>query len=128
MRFTARSLTPRRLAAVALVALTATLPACSVLGKKDGGSPPETMQVRNASGETVFYLYARPSGTSEWGSDLLSGDSYTMSDGKTGTVTLPRSRSCMYDFRGTNLRAEKQVVVPNVNVCRTPTVVVPAMR
>lgn len=114
--------------ALPALALLAALPACSVLGKKDGGSPPETLQVRNASGETLFYVYARPSGTSEWGSDLLAGDSYTMSDGETGTVRLPRSRSCLYDFRGTNLRAEKQAVVSDVNVCRTPTVVIPAMR
>ncbi len=114
--------------ALPALALLATLPACSVLGKKDAGTPPEKMEVRNSTGETLFYLYARPAGTTTWSEDLLDGDAYTMSDGESGQITLPRSRTCLYTFRGTDLSATKQVVLTDVDVCRTRTLVVTAMR
>ena len=113
------------------LALGVTLSGCNLLGGLmggGGGTPPETLTVKNGSGETLFYLYARPSGTNSWSDDLLEGDAYTMSDGETGSIKLPSSRSCLYDFRGTALSAEKEYVASKFNVCRNGTLTIGTMR
>lgn len=112
------------------LALAAALPACSVLtmGRSSDGTPPENLTVKNSAGETLFYLYARPSGSDTWSSDLLEGNAYTMSDGETGSIRLPASRSCTYDFRGTNLGGTKQFTAMGFNVCRNGTLTVGTLR
>lgn len=113
-----------------VLALAATVPACSIL-PMSGGTPPEKLTVLNESGETLFYLYARPSGSQEWSGDLLSDpddETYTMSDGERGTVPLPASRSCTYDFRGTDLGGTKEYVATRFDVCKNRTLTVGAMR
>lgn len=112
-----------------VLALAATVPACSILPMSGGGgTPPEKLTVLNESGETLFYLYARPSGSQEWSGDLLKDEAYTMSDGERGTITLPTSRSCTYDFRGTDLSASKEYVATRFDVCKNRTLTVGAMR
>lgn len=111
-----------------VLALAATLPACSILPMSGGNTPPEKLTVRNEAGETLFYLYARPSGTNTWSGDLLKDEAYTMSNGESGMITLPASRSCTYDFRGTNLGGTKEYTAMGFNVCRNGTLTVGTLR
>jgi hypothetical protein len=63
------------------------------------GTPPGNpiIVIENNTGESLPQLYVRKSGTTSWGTDLSP---YTMSNGKSCTVTLPESLSAnnVYDI------------------------------
>jgi hypothetical protein len=62
-----------------------------------GGSGSLTVTVVNNTGETIWYLYAKPSSSSDWGQDRL-GSSSTLSNGSSLEISLPTAGN--WDFRG----------------------------
>jgi hypothetical protein len=53
----------------------------------------------NNSSQSLHYMYAAPSETSEWGDDLL-GETGTLEAGEQGIVFIgDGSDQCLYDFR-----------------------------
>lgn len=53
----------------------------------------------NNSSQSLHYMYAAPSNTTDWGDDLL-GESGTLEAGYQGTVFIgDGSDQCLYDFR-----------------------------
>jgi len=87
-----------------------------------------SIQVTNSVGETIFYLYVRPSGSGQWSGDLLAGagqDLYTFQDGETGDLAIPGlgDGTCRFDFKATALDESKVLsTVNNVDLCNSPSV------
>ena len=53
----------------------------------------------NNSSQSLHYMYAAPSETTDWGDDLL-GDTGTLESGDQGVVFIgDGSDQCLYDFR-----------------------------
>ena len=88
----------------------------------DNSSPDGKITVSNNAGETIFYLYARQSGSNDWGEDLLKDagqELYTFQDGETGSLKIPGlSRSnCKFDFKATRLDGTVITETRNLNLC-----------
>lgn len=87
-----------------------------------------SIQVTNGVGETIFYLYVRPSGSGQWSGDLLAGagqDLYTFQDGETGDLAIPGlgDGTCRFDFKATALDESNVLsIVSNVDLCNNPSV------
>ena len=93
----------------------------------DNSSPDGKITVSNNAGETIFYLYARQSGSNDWGEDLLKDagqELYTFQDGETGSLKIPGlSRSnCKFDFKATRLDGTVITEMRNLNLCNNPSV------
>jgi hypothetical protein len=69
-----------------------------------GGALPAAAQnieftLINNSSQSLHYMYAAPSTTTEWGDDLL-GETGTLEPGEQGIVFIgDGSDQCLYDFR-----------------------------
>lgn len=99
-------------------------PEQDVVSENSGSS----IQVTNTVGETIFYLFVRPAGTSSWSGDLLAGagsDLYTFQDDETGNLVIPGlgNGTCRFDFKATALDESKILsLVNNVDLCNNPSV------
>ncbi|MBL7979166.1 MAG: hypothetical protein JNN12_12560 [Bacteroidetes Order II. Incertae sedis bacterium] len=84
----------------------------------------QEITVTNQVGETIFYLFARPSGSEDWGQDLLenAGETlYTFQHEESGALMIPGlgQGNCKFDFKGTRLNESEVLTVKNkVDLCR----------
>lgn len=83
--------------------------------------------VENKTGETIFYVYARPKGDPDWGADLLDleGETNTISDGESYTLRLPllSTSNCLFDvqIKGLSDRGEIKTY-QQIDLCENETV------
>ncbi|HRR07257.1 MAG TPA: hypothetical protein PLO56_01045 [Rhodothermales bacterium] len=95
-----------------------------VVGQTPAATSGQKITVSNQVGETIFYLFARPSGSEDWGQDLLesAGETlYTFQHEESGTLVIPGlgPGKCKFDFKGTRLNeAEVLTIMNNVDLCR----------
>lgn len=87
------------------------------------GSGSKTIQINNSAGETIFYLFARNAGASDWGNDRL-GSSNTLQNNGNESITIDEisSRNCQFDIKGTDLNKTKSFILENVNLCQNKSV------
>ena len=78
----------------------------------------ETGTLINRLSETVFYLYVRPAGTTDWGRDQngTNGNDYTLAVGKSAKISL--LQGCKFDIKGAGLGNKPLFEKMNIDLCR----------
>jgi hypothetical protein len=91
--------------------------------RSTGGGSSSTITLTNRYGETIYYLYFRLSGTSDWGADRL-GSSNALSADEVVTIDLPEvaNGNCVFDIRGMGLDSREMFVIARTNLCENRSV------
>lgn len=89
----------------------------------DDGPSSSSITLTNRYGETIYYLYFRLSGTSDWGADRL-GSSNALSEEEEVTIDLPEvaNGNCVFDIRGMSLDSRELFVINRTNLCESRSV------
>lgn len=89
----------------------------------DESDTENTIRVENNTGATIFYLFARKAGTTDWGNDLMQSDQTLQNNGNVKINLADFSTTnCRFDFKGTDLDRTQETVIRNVNLCNAKTV------
>lgn len=101
-----------------------------VLGDEGDFTPPninipesQRRTLQNKLDETIFYVFVRKAGTTEWSKDIMETAQVIGVEDETHVAIVALDEGvCTFDLKATDLNASKAFVLRNVNLCENEVV------